>query len=299
MKNIIRISLFCLIQLLTLSVGLAQLKNVKHVILIGVDGLGAYAIPKANAPTLKNMMQNGAWTLHARSVLPSSSAVNWASMIMGAGPELHGFTEWGSKVPELPSKDTTQYGLFPSVFYLAKTQKPQLKTAVIFEWPGIGYLFEKKCVSYFKNITGDSLTSLNASEYIRKEKPNLLFIHFGEVDHVGHETGHDTKAYYNQVNKLDQYVKQLLNALDKAGIADETLVLLSADHGGINKGHGGKTLVEVEIPWIAYGKAVRQKGEIKQSIVTYDTAATIAWVLGLNPPQLWTGRPVKNIFIGK
>ncbi len=64
----------------------AQIKGVKHVILIGMDGFGAYRFPKADNPNMKQMMQDGAWTLQARSVLPSSSAVNWASMVMGAGP---------------------------------------------------------------------------------------------------------------------------------------------------------------------------------------------------------------------
>ena len=95
---------------------------------------------------------------------------------------------------------------------------------------------------------------------------------------------------------MDGYVKQILDAIKKAGIMDETVVMLSSDHGGINKGHGGKTLMEVEIPWIVYGNAVKQKGEVKQSIVTYDTGATIAYLLGLKQPQLWTGRAVKNIF---
>ena len=274
----------------------AQVKNVKHVILIGVDGLGAYAFPKADAPAMKMMMENGAWSLHARSVLPSSSADNWASMIMGAGPELHGFTEWGSKVPELPSRDTTQYGLFPTIFYLTKTQRPQLKTAVIYSWGGIGYLFEKKCVSFEKHIPSDSTTAVEAALYIKQEKPNLLFVHFSDVDGVGHNIGHDIPEYYKQVTTMDGYVKQILDAIKKAGIMDETVVMLSSDHGGINKGHGGKTLMEVEIPWIVYGNAVKQKGEVKQSIVTYDTGATIAYLLGLKQPQLWTGRAVKNIF---
>jgi len=274
----------------------AQVKKVKHVILIGVDGLGAYAFPKADAPTIKMMMENGAWSLHARCILPSSSADNWASMIMGAGTELHGYTEWDSKTPELPSKDTTVYGKFPTIFYLAKTQKPTLKTAVIYSWGGIGYLFEKECVSYEKHIPSDSTTAVEASAYIKQEKPNLLFIHFSDVDGVGHSIGHNTPEYFNQVTTMDGYVKQVLDAIKEAGIANETVVILTADHGGINKGHGGKTLMEVEIPWIVYGKAVKQKGEVKESIVTCDTGATIAYLLGLKQPQLWTGRPVKGIF---
>jgi predicted AlkP superfamily pyrophosphatase or phosphodiesterase len=274
----------------------AQVKKVKHVLLIGVDGLGAYAFPKANTPTMTMMMDNGAWSLHARSVLPSSSADNWASMLMGSGTEVHGYTQWDSKVPELPSRDTTAYGKFPTIFYLAKTQKPQLKTAVIYNWGGIGYLFEKNCVNYEDNPATDSATATEAAHYIREEKPNLLFVHFSDVDGVGHNIGHNTPEYYKQMTTMDGYVKQLLDAVHEAGIADETIVILTSDHGGINKGHGGKTLMEVEIPWIVYGKAVKQTGEINQSIITYDTGSTIAYLLGLKQPQVWTGRAVKSPF---
>lgn len=262
----------------------AQVKNVKHVILIGVDGLGAYAFPKADAPTIKMMMTNGAWSLKTRSVLPSSSADNWASMLMGSGTEVHGYTNWDSKFPELISADTTEYGMFPTVFYLSKTQKPQLKTAVIYSWGGIGYLFEKKCVAYEKHVPSDSAAATEVSNYIKQEKPNLLFVHFSDVDGVGHDIGHNTPEYYKQVKTMDAYVKQILDAVNDAGIMDETVVILTSDHGGINKGHGGKTLMEVEIPWIVFGNSVKQKGEVKQSIVTYDTAATIAYLLGLKQP---------------
>lgn len=37
-------------------------------------------------------------------------------MFMGAGPELHGYTEWGSKTPELPSRELNQHGIFPTIF---------------------------------------------------------------------------------------------------------------------------------------------------------------------------------------
>lgn len=65
----------------------------KHVVLIGLDGWGAYSVPKADIPTIKQLMADGAYTLEKRSALPSSSAINWASMFMGAGPELHGYTQ--------------------------------------------------------------------------------------------------------------------------------------------------------------------------------------------------------------
>ena len=56
-------------------------KGVKHVILIGLDGWGAYSVPKANMPNVKKLMDNGSYSLEVRSILPSSSAPNWAATL--------------------------------------------------------------------------------------------------------------------------------------------------------------------------------------------------------------------------
>ncbi len=74
------------------------------------------------------------------------------------------------------------------------------------------------------------------------------------------------------------------------------MFLISADHGGKNKDHGGDTPIERQVPWILYGKSIKQKGEIKTNIMVYDTASTIAWVFGLKAPDAWIGKPVKPLF---
>ena len=91
---------FALLFCFTFSCNAKGKDKAKHVVLIGLDGWGAYSLPKADMPNVKKLMEDGAYTLKKRSALPSSSAINWASMFMGAGPELHGYTEWGSKTPE-------------------------------------------------------------------------------------------------------------------------------------------------------------------------------------------------------
>ena len=156
----------------------------KHVILIGSDGFGAYAFNKAKVPNLRMMMKNGAYSLKARSVLPSSSAVNWASMIMGSGPELHGYTEWGSKTPELPSKVIGKGNIYPTIFSLIDEQLPEAKKGVSYTWGGIGYLFEKDMVDLDFNGKSDEATKDRALEFIIKEKPALTFIHFDEILNV-------------------------------------------------------------------------------------------------------------------
>lgn len=39
----------------------AQVKGVKHVILVGMNGFGAYCFPKVDNPNMKQMMKDGAW----------------------------------------------------------------------------------------------------------------------------------------------------------------------------------------------------------------------------------------------
>ena len=276
--------------------GFAQNK-IKHVFLIGVDGMGAYAWKKANIPVMRQLMKQGSWSLNARSVLPSSSAANWASMVMGAGPELHGFTTWGSKKPDLPSRALDKYGMFPSIFSLVREKNPKAEIGVIYEWDGIGYLFPKAAVNRDQNCDSDSLLSIEARKYIEEKKPNLLFIHLHDVDSVGHMVGHDTKEYYAAIERTDQHIGKIIESIKKAGILNESVIIISADHGGINKGHGEKTMAEMEIPWIIAGPGIKKNNPITESIMTFDTAATIMALFQIKAPQVWIGRPVQTIFI--
>jgi predicted AlkP superfamily pyrophosphatase or phosphodiesterase len=273
----------------------AQVHQAKHVILIGSDGLGSYAFERADIPNLRRLMQEGAYTLKARSVLPSSSAVNWMSMISGTPPEIHGFTDWGSKTPEIPSSVLGSNGLYPTIFSLLERQKPAVKKGVAYVWGGIGYLFEKEYVDL--DFNGERPEVLNQSiSFLTEEKPYFTFIHFSQPDAAGHNVGHDTPAYYEAVHEVDKAIGQLIEALDKAEMLSETLILISSDHGGKDKGHGGKTLVEMEIPWILWGAGLKKQGVLAETIITYDTAATLAYVMGLELPQSWRGQAQKQLF---
>ncbi|WP_341840708.1 alkaline phosphatase [Chitinophaga caseinilytica] len=268
----------------------------KHVILVGSDGFGAYAFQKAQVPVLRAMMQEGAWTLQARTVLPSSSAPNWASMVMGAGPELHGYTTWGSKKPDLPARMLDEYGMFPTVYGLLRKARPQSEIGVIYEWDGIGYLFPKAAVNKDENGDGDIAVAAAACNYIKSAKPTFLFVHLHDVDSVGHKVGHDTPEYYAAIERTDAHVGEILQAIRDAGIEKETVVIFTADHGGINKGHGSISMAEMQIPWIVKGPGIKAGHEVQTSVMTFDTAATIAKLFRLSPPQVWIGRAVTEIF---
>lgn len=281
------------------NVSIAAKGKAKHVVLIGLDGWGAYSVEKADMPNVKKMMAEGSYTLKKRSVLPSSSAVNWASMYMGAGPELHGYTEWGSKTPELPSRVVDEDGIFPTVFGLLRRSDPKAEIGCICEWEGIRYVCDTLALSYDKHVTEkpqNPATAKYAVEYIKSARPTFVNIVFDEPDHVGHADGHDTQAYYEKLKELDGYIGEIVQAVKDAGIFDETIIIVTADHGGIDKGHGGKTMKEMETAFIISGKNVKKGYEFQESMMQFDCAATIAYIFGLEQPQVWIGRPMKQVF---
>lgn len=271
-----------------------------HVVLIGLDGWGAYSVEKADMPVVKKLMLEGSYTLKKRSVLPSSSAVNWASMFMGAGPELHGYTEWGSQTPELPSRIVDEDGIFPTVFGLLHRAAPKAEIGCIYEWDGIRYVVDTLALTYDKHVAEASkepeATARYAAEYIKRAKPNLVGVIFDNPDHVGHADGHDTPAYYEVLTKLDGYIGQIVQAVKEAGILDDTVFIITADHGGINKGHGGKTMEEMETAFIISGKNVKKGYNFTESMMQFDVAPTIGWIFNLQQPQVWIGRPMKQVF---
>jgi predicted AlkP superfamily pyrophosphatase or phosphodiesterase len=288
MKLILTLLLFALVPAEIFS------QKVEHVILIGSDGFGAYAFENAKVPNLRAMMKEGSWSLTARTVLPSSSAANWASMVMGAGPELHGYTTWGSKKPDMPARVLDEYGMFPSVYALLRKEKPVSEIGVIYEWDGIGYLFPKAAVNHDQNADGDIAVANAASKYIIEKKPNFLFVHLHDVDSVGHNVGHGTPEYYAAIERTDAHIGTILKSIRDAGMEKSTVVLFTSDHGGINKGHGLISMNEMQIPWIITGPKIQKNKELSESIMTFDTAATIARLLKLKVPQVWIGRPVNG-----
>lgn len=272
----------------------------KHVVYIGLDGWGAYSMPKADMPTVKSLMEKGCYTLEKRTVLPSSSAPNWASMFMGAGPELHGYTTWGARTPELPSRTILKNNIFPTIFQIYRDKFPKAEIGVLYEWEGIKYLVDTLSVNYHAqapdyNKHPTALCEM-AEKYIRDKKPSLVAICFDNPDHVGHQAGHGSIAYYDKLKELDGYIGRIVKAVHEAGMMDETIFIVTSDHGGKGTNHGGITMDEMETPFIIAGKGIKQGDGFQESMMQYDVASTMAYIFGLKQPQVWIGRPMKQFF---
>jgi predicted AlkP superfamily pyrophosphatase or phosphodiesterase len=264
-----------------------------------VPGAEHDGIRKAPTPQIHRLMKAGASTLHARAVMPTVSSPNWASMIMGAGPEQHGVTtnDWEPTKFEITPTAVGTGGMFPTIFGVLRSQRSTAQIGCFHDWDGFSRLFEKKAADIVEHPKGPVQTTELAIKYLKEKRPEFTFIHLDHVDHAGHHDGHGTPQYYKAVAEADRLIGLILQAIKDAGIAGQTIVLVTADHGGKGKGHGGATMAEIEIPWIIAGPGVAPDKEITAGVNTYDTAATVAYIFGLTPPKCWIARPVEEAFI--
>jgi predicted AlkP superfamily pyrophosphatase or phosphodiesterase len=245
-------------------------------------------------PATRALMEQGCYTLKKRTVLPSVSAPNWASMFMGATTELTGWTNNGERAPLEPAY-VNENGVFPTIFSLIREQMPKAKTACIFEWGGIRPLVDEKAIDHCVQLKPEDIAAASA-EHIKKEKPDFMAIIYDDPDHVGHSAGHATAEYYAKMEELDACLGEILGAIKEAGIYDDSIFIITSDHGGINTSHGGRSLMEMDTPFVIAGKNVKKGGEFSEAMMQYDTAATIAEAFGLKTPQLWRGQSMSQVF---
>ena len=280
-----------------LALSTAVFGQERHVIVLGIDGLSVDAFAHADIPHLKHLLDRSAWTLEARGVMPTLSSPNWESMITGAGTEQHGITSngWFRRMVEFQPVCQGPDGKFPTVFDALHAQRPHARIAIFHEWGGFANLVSKRSVDTLRHEDTPARTTDAAVEYWKRERPALLFVHLDLVDHAGHSNGWTSSQYYSAVAEADRYIGRVLAMLDQAGAADSTFLLVTSDHGGTPRGHGKNSLAEIQIPWILSGPGVLP-GRISGQVNTFDTAATLAWIFGLDPLPCAIGRPVAAAF---
>src|SRR5260221_11389933 len=113
-----------------------------------------------------------------------------------------------------------------------------------------------------------------------------MFVPLPQTDLTGHAQGWMSAAYPDAIAGADRAVGRVLAALP-AG----PTVIVTADHGGHDFNHGTTQPADMLIPWVVAGPRVAVR-TLTTKVVTTDTAATAAWVLGLSLPGGPPGRPI-------
>ena len=105
---------------------------------------------------------------------------------------------------------------------------------------------------------------------------------------MGHVNGWLSDEYYDALNS------SLAGVLDIArSLPDNYTVIITADHGGIDYGHGGDTPEELTIP-IFILDADFTAGAPRTGGSILDIAPTVADILGAAPNPIWVGKSLKD-----
>ncbi|HJR81983.1 MAG TPA: ectonucleotide pyrophosphatase/phosphodiesterase [Anaerolineales bacterium] len=258
----------------------------RRVLILSIDGLRPDAIAMAPMPNLLALMQTGAYSLSAQTVYPSVTLVSHASMLSGLCPSKHG-VDWNDYLPE------RGYALGTDLFDIA--QAAGLQTYL--------YVGKEKLTQITEPASVDDFTFVNDRDSVIVERLiaefpqdfGLLFIHFGITDGMGHVYGWLSPEQLSVAFRADEALGRLLAELDTRGLRSETLIIITADHGGHGTTHGSSSPEDMTIPWIASGSGIQPK-PLTSAIHTMDTAATAAFALGLDMPAEWDGVPVYEAF---
>jgi hypothetical protein len=148
----------------------------------------------------------------------------------------------------------------------------------------------------------DAFTFYYGIEYLKENKPRVLYFAFDETDDFAH--GGEYAAYLNAAHYTDRFISELWNYLQSdPQYKDKTTLLLTCDHGrGNNKEdwkHHGEKIAEADQVWFAViGPDTRPLGEVKEVMQLYQnqTAKTLAGFLGLDyNVQQQAGEAVGNM----
>lgn len=113
------------------------------------------------------------------------------------------------------------------------------------------------------------------------------------------------RSYAAAVSQVDAAIGQLLEWLDQAGIADETIVIYSSDHGeytteqGImEKAPGTSSDSVTRIPFIWRGPGIAADRQVTGSVESVDLAVTCCALAGLPALQTADGHDLSAILQG-
>jgi predicted AlkP superfamily pyrophosphatase or phosphodiesterase len=258
----------------------------RRVLILSIDGLRPEAISLAPMPNLLNLMQSSAYSLTAQTIPQSSTLPSHASMLTGYCPADHGVI-WNDYIPE------NGYAIGTDLFDIA--HEAGLGTYMVVGKRKLVQLTEPDSLTNFTYISDRDLviTERLISEF--PEDFGVLFVHFPTPDGMGHVYGWLSPEQLSVIFRADEAIGKILAELDARNLRSETLIIITADHGGHDTTHGSRLAEDMTIPWIASGPGIRP-GPLTGPVHIMDTAATAALALGLDPPADWDGVPVYEAF---
>jgi len=158
------------------------------------------------------------------TVYPPVTVAASAAVLTGTIPQVNGVFGHGFRSTELTTLFDLAVQEGKSVIAVEGASLPfnlrNAETTISGDRDGNGYSDDNVCT--------------NSLEVINAGMPDLLYIHFHEIDDMGHEYGPESDAYEQAAIRVDGFLSQIYEALP-AG----TFITIFADHGMHAEGEGG------------------------------------------------------------
>lgn len=253
------------------------------VILILVDGMRADSLAACGEPYVGELLEKSAYSLNARTVMPSVTLPCHMSLFHSVEPMRHGILT-NDYVPQVR----------PINGLVEVMDKYDKKCAFFYNWEQLRDLSRPGNLDRSDFISGQNhgwektnaeLTD-NAVKYINESNPDFVFLYLGWVDEQGHATGWMGEDYLRAVKESFLSVKKVVES-----VSDEYAVAVTADHGGHSRSHGTDADTDMVIPVIFHGSEIEHKELENVSII--DIAPTVCSIVGVKPDGDWEGKKLE------
>ncbi len=221
-------------------------------------------------PTLREIVKNGAYSEGARGVFPTVTYPSHTSMVTGTNPGTHGIVanypfdpfgalpgawRWYSEDIRVPtlwsvarakglktamvnwpvSVGAQATAISPEFWRQVQATPEDAKLNFAISTPGlldaVARRFPDFRAKFLPPRLEDKVPTDIAVHVIETQKPNLLLLHIIEVDHWEHEDGPFTGRAIGAIETADQQIARLIAAAKKAGIWNQTILVVVSDHG--------------------------------------------------------------------
>lgn len=245
--------------------------STRHVVVISVDGMrgSVYSTPQRGLqiPNLRRLMAGGSYAEGVEAVYPSVTYPGHTTLVTGRMPAGHGiYTNLSSRQAGKNPRDWFWFAkAIKTPTLWDKAREAHLTTASV-AWPvTVGAAIDwdvpeiwdpnnKKPTAdplylarFMNPITSiEVLTALGAPKggsgtdaqrtrlavyFLKQHKPNLLLVHYEDVDDAGHGHGPDSPESTAAIEQIDAQIGEIVAAVKQAGIEETTDVFVVSDHG--------------------------------------------------------------------
>ena len=252
--------------------------QVTRVVVISVDGLNPDAITrlgKSGAPTFHRIVDEGATTFNARTEVEMTNTLpNHTGMVTSRRIDLtfggHG-VNWNDDrvVPR-----TVQVAAGQRVGSVFSSLNSAGLSSSLFAAKGKFDLFTRSWPNGVDHtlIRGNNTKLVKAARRdLRTTWRALTFLHISLPDVAGHHHGWFSPEYMDAVRESDYLVGQVLTTIDRrAESRDHTMVVVTADHGGLGPSHlDPRRYANFRVPFLVWGAGVAAGADLYAINPTY------------------------------